>query len=94
MGLQRVVQRSVITKCARVRTIVEVLIVMVAILFATLDVTVADPSPELSWVNLDWSWSSFPLNFIDTTSPLLVLTGENTRIRRRTYENMRTMGTH
>ncbi|KAF7795366.1 hypothetical protein EIP86_006523 [Pleurotus ostreatoroseus] len=48
---------------------VEVLIVTTAILLATEDVTVAEPSPELSWVNFVESWSSKLLNFIEMISP-------------------------
>lgn len=50
-------------------TIVLVFIVMTAMLFATDDVTAAEPRPELNWVNLLESWSSFPLNLRDVISP-------------------------
>ena len=55
-------------------TIVLVLIVITAMLLFTDDVTIAEPRPELSWVNLLWSWSSLPLNFSEVMSPFAPLT--------------------
>ena len=49
-------------------------IVITAMLFATDDVTVADPSPELSCVNLEESCSCIELNFREVISPFAVLT--------------------
>lgn len=57
-----------------VPTIVLVLIVITAISLLTDEVTVAEPRPELSWVNLLESWSSLPLNFKDVISPFAPLT--------------------
>ena len=47
---------------------------MVAMLFDTLEVTLAEPKPDAICVNLLESWTWAPLYRMDTTSPLAVLT--------------------
>lgn len=60
-----------------VLTIVLVWMVITAILLLTEDVTVAEPRPELSCVNLLESCNSLLLNFKDVISPFAPLTSQN-----------------